>query len=259
MQQNIFKYVPVLAIALSAFLIVQTVGVVKSYRYIGGENVPSNVITVSGEGEVFAPADIASFTFSVQTNASTVALAQEMATEAIDSALTKLKDLGIEDRDIKTLDYSVYPKYEYDQVICTDFRCPPSSQRLVGYEVNQTISVKVRNVEKAGNILGSLGDTGVTNVSGLSFTIDDEDALNREARKMAIEDAREKAEELAKDLGVRLVRIISFSEGGNGYYPAVYRTEALGMGGGADAKAEPQIPVGENKIISNVTITYEIR
>ncbi len=258
MQQNIFKYVPAVAIALSAFLIVQTIGALKEYRYIGGENIPSNVISVSGEGEVFAKADIASLSFSSQASASTVALAQEQSTGVINKAIEKLKELGVDEKDIKTIDYSVYPKYEYEQGICVDFRCGPSNQKLVGYEVNQTISVKVRDVENAGTILGSLGETGVTNVSGLSFTIDDEDALAREARKMAIEKAVEKAEQLADDLDVDLVRIVNFSENDGGYPPVYFRTEALNQGA-ADSKAEPNLPIGENKVVSQVTITYEIR
>ena len=99
-------------------------------------------------------------------------------------------------------------------------------------------------------------------MSGLSFTIDDEDELRAEARADAIEDAEGKADELAAQLGVTLVRIVGFSEDGNGYYPAPYlKREVMTMAadsavGGAVA---PELPMGENKIQSNVTITYEIR
>lgn len=253
------KYVPVIAIGLGLFLFVQSINGLKEYSYIGGQGVPQNVVSVSGQGEVFSNPDVATFSFGVVESAKTVKEAQDSSTKKIDSALAKLKSAGIEDKDIKTSDYSVYPKYEYTNGICTANICPPSKQILVGYEVSQTITVKVRKVDTAGEVLGSLGDTGVTNVSGLSFTIDDEDALNREARQKAITEAKNKAEVLAKDLGVRLVRIVSFSENGaTPPMPIMYaRDMASGMGGVAESKAT--IPTGQNKIVSNVSITYEIR
>jgi uncharacterized protein len=101
---------------------------------------------------------------------------------------------------------------------------------------------------------------GANNVSGLSFTIDDEDALTAEAREQAINDAEEKAEELADQLGVSLVRIVGFNEGGGGYPVQYARAEMtmMALDEGAVGSA-PSLPVGENKISSFVTITYEIR
>ncbi len=255
---RLWKYAPILVLVLTAFLFMQLVSSIKEYRYIGGAGYP-NTISVSGEGEVFAVPDVASFTFSVSYTGKTVGEAQDFVTERINKAIEKVKSFGIEDRDIKTLDYSAYPKYEYNQIVCVTYPCPPGRSELVGYEVNQTISVKVRDTDKAGEILGSLGSTGATNVSGLSFTIDDEETLKAEARKMAIEDAREKARQLSKDLKVKLVKIVSFSESGD--YPIYYKSEmALGMGGDqALPESRPNLPTGENRIVSNVTIVYEIR
>jgi len=121
------------------------------------------------------------------------------------------------------------------------------------------MEVKVRDLAKAGELLTGIGEVGVSNVSGLSFMIEDEDNVKNEAREQAIKEAREKAKELAKQLDVSLVRIVSFNEGGNYpiYYSRVATPEAYGMGG--DAKAVPDIPTGENRIISNVTIVYEIK
>ena len=99
---------------------------------------------------------------------------------------------------------------------------------------------------------------GASNVSGLSFSIDDEELLKEDARKLAIDDAKENAEILAGNLGVKLVRIINFSE--SGYFP-IYRqkfsAEAVSMDG--IGGVAPEIPTGENKIISQVNIVYEIR
>src|SRR3989338_6144941 len=98
----------------------------------------------------------------------------------------------------------------------TEYSCPPRPGKSVisGYEASESITVKVRNTDDVGTIMQGLGTIGVSNLSGPNFSIDDEDALKAEARKKAIDDAREKAKILAKDLGVRLGRISSFSEGG---------------------------------------------
>jgi uncharacterized protein YggE len=96
-------------------------------------------------------------------------------------------------------------------------------------------------------------------VSGLTFTIDDESALQREARKKAIDDAKTKAQQLAKDLGVSLSRIVSFSENNGSPMPMYYRADAMAMGGAMEAKSAPSVPTGQNKISSDVSITYEIK
>jgi uncharacterized protein YggE len=255
---RLFKYGAVLLGILSLFLIAQILFTIKSYSYIGKDVAPNNVITVAGEGEVFAIPDIATFSFGAQAEAKTVSEAQDVVTRKMNNALSILKKAGIEDKDVKTTDYNVYPQYEYKQTICTSIGCPPGTQVLKGYQVSQMVSVKVRKVADAGKILGSLGSAEVTNLSGLQFTIDDEDALKAEARAKAIADAKQKATVLARDLGVKLVGIVNFSENGNNPMP-MYKLgmEADGRGVAASAPT-PEVPAGQNKIVSDVTITYEI-
>lgn len=245
---------------LALYLLVLTVSELKSMRYIGSGVSATNTITVSGQADVSAVPDTATFSVTVQENAKEVKPAQDAAAKKSNDIVAYLKQQGIEAKDIKTADYSVYPQYEYSQGVCpTSGYCPPGKQTLTGYQVSQTITVKVRDTAKAGDLLSGVGSRGVSQVSGLSFTIDDEDALKAEARDKAIAKAKEKAEELARALGVSVVRVVGFSEEGN--YP-VY---AYGRGGAtmdvmsAKAAPAPEIPTGENKIVSNVTITYEIR
>lgn len=241
-------------VCLSLFLVVKTFGTLNDID----NTAVQNTITVSGKGETFAVPDIATFTFSVVEEAKTFAEAQKKSTDKNNAAIKYLKNAGIADKDIKTENYSGNPKYEYNQVVCIKYPCP-SSQNLVGYEVSQTISVKVRNTDKAGEILSGVGALGVSNISGLTFTVDNDDVLKSEARSKAIEDARSKAERLVKDLDVRLGKVVSFSEDTGGYPYPVYAMEskAVGMGGGAPAT--PTIATGENKITVNVTVTYKIR
>lgn len=250
--------------ALALFLLVSALSEFKSMRYIGSGVTATNTISVNGEGSAYAVPDIATFSVSVRETAKDVAAAQEKATEKNNDVIAYLMEAGIEEKDVQTTEYSVNPQYDYSSTACSGGYCPPSNPKLVGYEVSQTLTVKVRDTDKAGDILSGVGTRGAANVSGLSFTIDDEDAINAEAREKAIADAKDKAEQLARDLDVRLVRIVGFSESGNyPYYGKVMlESSAYGRGAsmdGAQAAPAPQLPVGENKIISNVTVVYEIR
>jgi len=251
-----FKKAAIIALWLVvSLLIIAIVSDIKEYRFIGGGVPVTNTISVSGEGEVFAVPDIATFSFSVVEERETATLAQEKAAEKINAILDFLDTAQVAEKDIKTTAYNVYPRYEFIQVVCITFPCP-TQREFKGFEVRQTIIVKVRDTSAAGEILSGVGERGATDISGLSFTIEDEELLQSEAREMAIDNARAKAKELASQLGVRIVRVVSFSEsGGFGVIRAFAVEErALGIGG-----IVPELPTGENKITSFVTVTYEIR
>jgi len=233
--------------------------------YIGRDASVINTITVQAEGEVLAKPDIAIFSFSITEEGPTVGEAQKKSTQKTNTAIDLIKKGGVAEKDIKTSSYNINPKYEYYQTAmiypCTRDYCPPvpvKNPKIVGYEVSQTIEVKIRKIENAGELLSVVGGVGASNVSGLSFSIDDEEKVKNEAREKAIKSAREKAKALANDLDVRLVRITNFTEGTN--YPIYYaRDMNQAVKNEVTAAGAPQIPAGENQIISNVTITYEIR
>ncbi len=244
---------------LSIFLITLIVTEVREWRYIGSGIAPTNTISVQGEGEVFAVPDTALFSFSVIEEGETAELVQANAAEVANEALQYLKENGVEEKDIKTTSYNLYPRYEYTEIRCITFPCPQGERQLVGFELNQTFQVKVRDTEQAGELLSGVGSFGVENISSLRFTIDDEDDLVREARREALADAKEKAEALASDLGVRLVRVVNFNEYGSPTSYPRYETAEFGFGGAGDVKITPDLPVGENRITSQVNIVYEIR
>lgn len=257
MNTEIYTWGKYALIALTVFLTVAILGGLKGLRDISPAY---NSITVGGEGEAFGVPDVATFSFSVSADADTVAAAQSQVTGKMDAILAALKALGIEDKDVKTSDYTVWPKYTYDQIYCIQGPCPGPRQRQDGYTATHTVTVKVRNTEKAGEALSAAGDKGATNLSSLTFAVDDPDAILAEARAEAIKDAKAKAEALADELGVRLVRVVSFSDSSIGA-PMPYHGEAFGMGGDtavAQAKA-PTLPMGENQARVNVSVTYEIR
>lgn len=250
------KALLVVFIFLAIFVAAKTVTEVREWKYIGSGVIQTNTISVQGEGEVFAVPDIATFSFSVIKESKTAEEAQNAAAEVANNAIEYLKEQGVEEKDIKTTNYSVYPRYEYPQIQCITFPCPQGERRLVGFEINQSMSVKVRDTKKAGELLSGVGAFGVEQISGLSFTIDDEEGLQREARQKAVADAREKAKDLASDLDVRLVRVVSFNENN---YPVYARAESVEYGVGGDTKVVPNIELGENRITSQVNIIYEIR
>ena len=139
------------------------------------------------------------------------------------------------------------------------YPCPPQTPTIDGYTVTETVSVKVRDISKAGELVSGIGSLGVQNVSNVSFMIDDPDFVTAEARAMAIEEAKAKAMRLADDLGVTLVRIVNFSEGYGGYPVPMYARDSAVMAATPESAPVPELSPGESKVTSSVTITYEIR
>ncbi len=247
----------VAVILACVFMGVQTL---KGFSDLSGGPAQKNTISVDGYGEVQAVPDIATFTFSIVSLKATVEAAQADATTKANAATKYLKDAGVAEKDIQTTNYSVYPQYDYVQQACTGGYCPGGTQVLKGYEVRQSTTVKVRDLTKAGTLLTGVGGTGATELSGLNFTFDDPNKNKDEARKIAIANAKTKADELAKQLGVRVIRVVSFNESGYGYPMPMYGRD---MVGGAEAQSTkavaPTISTGENTVISNVSVVYEIR
>lgn len=246
---------------LSLFLLVSTFSEWKQYSFIGSGVTASNTINITGTGEEFAVPDTATFSVTVRETAKDVATAQEAASKKNNDILAYLKKSGIEEKDIQTTDYNVSPQYEWKpsgECLSSGY-CPGGRQVIIGFEVSQTTSVKVKDTKKAGDILSGVGSLGAFEMSGLSFTIADEEGIKAKARDKAIAEARKKADVLAKSLGVSIVRVVGFSENGDSPMPYRYNLAT----GAADAmmapKAAPEIAVGQNKIISNVTVTYEIK
>ena len=257
---NIGAGVGILAII---FLAVVSLKEFKSIGYVGKNDQTVNTITVSGKAETFKKPDIATFSFSVTENALTVADAQAKSAAKIDAALKALSTAGIEDKDVKTISYNINPHYEYQEGVCTTSypaTCRPGKSVLTGYEVSQSIQVKVRDLSKAGAIFGSIGALGVQNVDSLSFSIDDIDAVKDQIRGEAITDAQKKADILARQLGVSLVRVNSFYDSSDQANPMPYAMNGIdSMSAKVASVAAPSLPAGENKVTSSVTITYEIK
>ena len=251
----------VAAIAGVVFLAYATLVYVSAYSKSVGPGA-YRTFSVSAEGEAVAIPDIAQFSFSVITQGGTnIASLQTQNAEKVNSAVAFLKKQGVEDKDIKTQQFSLEPRYQ--SFSCPRplggeaVPCPPSE--IVGYTIHQTVQVKVRDFAKVGAVVSGVVEQGANSVSQLFFTIDDLEGVQQEARGQAIQKAQEKARSMARAGDFRLGRLISLQEGGYPYYP-VYERADLGMGGAVSAPAPvPTIEPGSQEVKVSVTLTYEIR
>lgn len=217
----------------------------------------TNTVSFSGEGKVLAKPDIAMVEFSIITEAVTSKTAQDDNSMKSQKVTDFLKKQSIEEKDIKTISYNIYPKYSYPSpVIYNQFPERSNEPKIIGYQVTQSFQVKVRDFDKLSGIVDGLVSVGVNNVNNLGFLVEDPEKLKSEARTKAVADAKKKADELKNQIGIRLGKIINFSEGFGGY-PGSYFLEAKSGGGvGGDG---PSLPPGENEITVNVTLTYQIK
>jgi uncharacterized protein YggE len=259
-----YRYMRVLVALLIATIIAAVaLMAAQSFNWLIDDDFAS--INVEGVAEVVAVPDIGVFSFMVETEAADVAAAQSDATNAMNSIMAYLRDEGgVAENDIKTTGYNASPRYEWRATeLCITGNCP-RERVTVGYVVTQNVNVKVRDTEQAGTLIGGVGQRGATNMSGLSFEVDDLEAVKEEARLLAIADAKAQAERIADELDVRLGDILNYSDGGGGGFPMPYATRgAMDMMAVDEmAFAEPVIPdiaVGEDTITARVTITYEIK
>ena len=209
----------------------------------------TNTVTFSGEGTVSAVPDIATLDISIVTDAGTSKAAQDENSRKSQTVVDFLKREGVEEKDIKTTGYNVYPQYAY----------PRGGQPVVsGYQATQSIQVTVRDLDRASVIVDGVVAAGANNVGSLQFSIDDPELLREEARAMAIKQAKEKARTLERQLGLDLGRIVNFSESEGGSWPP-YFLKAEGRDMAVASAPLPELPAGENEITVNVSITWQIR
>jgi len=214
----------------------------------------TNQISVTAQGEVFAKPDIATISFGVQTERFDEAVgATKAGTEKMNAVMAKLAELEVEDKDVKTTQYNLNPVYSYGR--------EDGIRNLIGYELYQAATVKIRDLEKIGEIVEAVSSVGANQIGNVSFTIDDQDELKSEARVDAIAKAKEKAEAIADAAGISLGKIVSVYESSDSV--SMYRNDfayaesaAVGYGGGGPI---PDIASGEMEVTVNVTLVYKIK
>ncbi len=220
--------------------------------------------SVSGVGKVVSIPDVAEFTFSVITEGGKdIGKLEKENTDKINATTDFIKSNGVDKKDIKTTNYNLNPRYEnyncYGPVYVSTKPCPPPT--IVGYTINQTVQVKVRDFSKVGDVLGGVVEKGANSVSQLSFTIDDPTLVQNQAREEAIQKAKEEAKSIARAGGFGLGRLLSIDENG-GYNPPMpmYRSMDSGFGGAVlESKIAPSIEPGSEETQVSVTLRYEIK
>jgi len=255
--KNIQASLTGLLIVASLFLFVKFINEIKQSEYIGKDYQYSNTISVNGTGEVTAVADIANLSFDIEKEGTTAKEAQSLLNESLSKTLSYLKEQGIEDKDIKSSYGGLNPKYESTR--CYYYPCPVNNSKIIGYTAIQSIEIKVRNVDIVNDIRTGLSSFEITNISGPTFSIDEEDTYKEEARAEAIKNAQEKAKILAKDLGIKLGKITSFYEEGEGDQIVYTKSLSFDETTSTSSVSTLILPKGENKITSNVVITFTIK
>ena len=208
----------------------------------------SDVFTVNGVGEVQAVPDTATFTVGVTQTAPTVEAAKDQITASTNKIITELKKLGVKETDIKTTNYNVYPNQDYTE----------GRNAITGYTATQQLEVTIDNVDLANKALDSTTSNGANQISGVSFTIDDEERekLEDQARRKAIADAKKKANSIADAAGVKLGRIINVWED-DSPQPGPYLQTKDAVGRGAADQPETDLQPGENTVRISISLSYE--
>jgi len=257
MENSLSKHLATYAIA--AFFIAATIYLLSGL--FGGsawfKNIRAEVtsqpyartITVSAEGKITARPDIAIVNLAVVANGTTVKAVTKEGNEKMTKVIDAMKKLGIQDKDITSSQYSLYPNYSYE-----NYRSP----KITGYTLNQEIVVKVRDLTKVEDVLDTGISSGANQVGQLSFDVDDMTKIKKEARQKAFDAAKAKAQEMANAAGVNLGRVVTFSEDA-GYQPPMYANYAMEAKAMAvDSAPVPTIQPGSKELNLSVSVTYEI-
>jgi uncharacterized protein YggE len=214
---------------------------------IGKAPAERRTVSFDGTGKVVGSPDIAKVELGMTTQSRDVQTALKENNQKMNDLNAELKKLGIAASDIQTSRFNVYPNYDYAN----------SKQTIIGYTADQGVSVKIRKLDAVSSILDAAGRIGANQVSGLNFTIDNPKELESAAREKAIAAAMEKAAVLEKQLGIDLTRVVNFSESSSGNPMPYYSYDKTGMGGAIPSA--PSIETGSQDIVSNVTLTFEIK
>ncbi|WP_244493438.1 SIMPL domain-containing protein [Aureimonas sp. N4] len=216
---------------------------------------PPSRIEVDGEGTVYRAPDLAVTQLTVMRNAPTAAEALADVNKAIGDVSSAMSEFGVEKRDLRTAGFQISPQYQYDN----RQDGPQAPPKLVGYEVRNTLSVKVRDLTKLGALLDKAVTLGVNEGGSIQFEIDNPTEATQEARRLAVADAKARAETLAEASGLKLGRVLLIQDG------AIRREPSPPMPFAemklAAAPPSPRVPVeiGENAVRADIRIVYEMR
>ncbi len=239
-------------LAALAVLMAGIIAIVSVVMVLKNKDNKDHQFRVTAEGKVTAVPDIATLRVGVYTAAKqTAAEAVKANTRKMNQIIQALKEIGIEKKDIKTINYRLNPVYDW-----TD----KTGRRLKGYEVRQELLIKIRDLDKIGQVIQTATVHDANQIGNISFTIDEQDELRARAVKLAIQKAEAKAQRLADESGLKLGKVINVIEG-QSYMPTLrsgklYAEQAIG--GAENDLPKPTIEAGQQEVKVSVTVVYEV-
>lgn len=240
---------------LSAFFLILALVIIYSVfwgpaKRFSDSFLPAKTVTINAEGKVIVSPDIAKISFSVISRGADPGEVADKNNKKMNEAIDFIKSQGIDPKDIKTTQYNLTPIYVYNEKEGRNY--------ISGYELTQTVLVKIRDFRKIGKILGALPEYGINQIGQVSFDVDEPEKYLAEARSQAFDKVKSKAEEMAKKNNAKLGSVINFSEYQGPQPIPYYESYAKGMGGGGPVAA-PSIQPGSQEVSVQVSVTYEIK
>jgi len=223
-----------------------------------GPSIPFSVLSqqkgepmiVEGTGKSFVTPDIAKVSVGIEESGTSLKTVQDSVNRKSKDLTDTLKDLGIDEKDIKTTSYNLYPQFDYST----------PAPRLTGYRVSTTYEVTIRDFDKVNDALTAVTSAGANIIGGVAFEVNDKTKKEKlqEAREMAVAEAKDKAEGLAKAAGVTLGKIINISEA-QGIEPRPIALMEKTIDSSVTEPIAPDIQPGETELSVNVILSFEIR
>jgi len=206
---------------------------------------PLRTLSVNGSAQISLTPDIAYISIGVHSENSSAAEAVAQNNAQAQAIVDALKAKGVEEKDIRTINFSIYPQDEYS----------PEGQRIgTRYMVDNSVYVTLRDLGKVGEVIGAAVDAGANSINGIQFDVADKTPLLAQGRQAAVDNARLQAEELAKAAGVTLGAVQSISFYNTMPTPLYADVKAVGVGGGG-----VPISTGQLTITVDVSVVYEIK
>lgn len=246
---KIAQYLAIGLVVLIALMAISNVwDIFAKWGFINPPQQTPNTITISADGKATAAPDTAQISVSVVTDGATADEVQQKNAQIANNVVEYLKTAGVESKDIKTTQYNLYPRYDYYN----------GKQTLAGFSLTQTMDVKIRNLQKVGEIITGTVAKGANQISSVNYFIDDPEVFKAQARAQAFDKAKVKAKEVAKLAGVRLGDVVTFSESVNGYPIPMYEKaySSTGYGGGG---ITPDTQPGSQDVVISVSVVFEIK
>ena len=210
-----------------------------------GDQPPEHTISVAGSGKVTIVPDMATVRLGVLIERKNAKTARADAAQAMTGVIAALKALGIADKDIATSTVSLSPVYDYSN----------NSQTIRGYQLQNMVTVTVRDLDKLSDVLDNTVASGATSVDGISFDVADRPAAEAKAREAAVADAKAKAQTLADGVGVKITGVASMSESVS---TPIYYQERAAMAAPAAGDASTPVMPGTTDVEITVQVSFLI-